>query len=191
MVDFAGIEEKKMRKGSRMNKGNRSLSLRLGMAQVLIFSMLAMGIPLVAQAKDLTNRLGVGYSNQFGEELPSLLARYYPSTNMGLSASLGIDTRKDNSRFGFMARVHRLIYPEEHMNFYMGAGLGILSVETAGKNSSGFEVSGFFGSEFFLPGLESLAIMFEAGVGVTSVSSEIRFRTIGDSPIRAGMVFYF
>ncbi len=145
----------------------------------------------LAYGKDLVNRLGVGYSNQFGEELPSLMARYYPNAEVGLSASIGIDTKKDNSRFGFMARVHRIIFPENNLNFYMGAGVGILSVETSGKNSSGFELSGFFGAEFFFPGLDSLAFMFEGGVGVTSVSSEIRFRTMGDSPMRAGMVFYF
>lgn len=146
---------------------------------------------LQGQAKNLTNRLGVGYADQFAEELPSLAVRYDPNQNLGLSASLGVDTHKDSSRFGFMARVHRVIFMEDNLNFYMGAGAGILSVELAGATSSGFEVSGFFGSEFFLPGLDSLAFIFEAGVGVTSVSSEIRFRTMGNSPIKAGMVFYF
>ncbi|MCB0365648.1 MAG: organic solvent tolerance protein [Bdellovibrionaceae bacterium] len=143
------------------------------------------------QAKELTNRLGVGYSDQFGESLPSLAVRYYPNSQLGLSASLGVDTRKDNSRFGFMARVHRVIFMEANLNFYMGAGAGILSVETAGKNESGFELSGFFGAEFFLYGLDSLAFMFESGVGVTSISSEVRFRTLGDHPVKAGIAFYF
>lgn len=171
----------------------RKKAIMGSLCKCLVYGSLVF-VGLVAErvsAKDLTNRLGVGYSDQFGESLPSLAVRYYPNPNMGLSASLGIDTRKDNSRFGFMARVHRVVFMEDHMNFYMGAGVGILSVETAGSTSSGFEVSGFFGSEFFLPGLDSLALMFEAGMGVTSVTSEIRFRTIGDSPIRAGMVFYF
>jgi hypothetical protein len=144
-----------------------------------------------AKAKELSNRLGVGYTDQFAESLPSLAVRYYPNASLGLSASLGVDTRKDNSRFGFMARVHRVIFTEANLNFYMGAGAGILSVETAGKNESGFELSGFFGAEFFLYGLDSLAFMFESGVGVTSISSEVRFRTLGDHPIRAGMAFYF
>ena len=152
---------------------------------------LALLIGASAQGKELTNRLGVGYSDQFGESLPSLAVRYYPNSKLGLSASLGVDTQKDNSRFGFMARMHRVIFMEDNLNFYMGAGAGILSVETAGKNESGFELSGFFGAEFFLYGLESLAFMFESGVGVTSISSEVRFRTLGDHPVRAGMAFYF
>ena len=155
--------------------------------------ILALGLLLgaSAQAKELTNRLGVGYTDQFGSSLPSLAVRYYPNAKLGLSASLGVDTQKDNSRFGFMARLHRVIFPEDNLNFYMGAGAGILSVETAGKNESGFELSGFFGAEFFLYGLESLAFIFEGGVGVTSISSEVRFRTLGDHPVRAGMAFYF
>jgi hypothetical protein len=77
------------------------------------------------------------------------------------------------------------------MHFYMGAGAGILSVETGGSNQSGFELIGFGGTEFFLAGLENLGFSFEAGVGVTSLSNSVRFRTVGDSPLRAGITFYF
>ena len=159
----------------------------------ILKAVLGLGLLMAAgaQAKELTNRLGVGFSDQFGESLPSLAVRYYPSANLGLSASLGVDTEKDNSRFGFMARMHRVIFMEDNLNFYMGAGAGILSVETAGKNESGFELSGFFGAEFFFYGLDSLAFMFEGGVGVTSISSEVRFRTLGDAPVKAGIAFYF
>ncbi len=167
----------------------RGLLLRflpLVLAAITIFGFLS-----VSSAKDLSNRLGIGYSDQFSEQLPSVAMKYWPDAKLGLGAALGIDTQKDNSRFGFMARLYRVIFTEENMNFYMGTGAGILSVETLGKTDSGFEMTGFFGSEFFLPGLENLGITFEAGVGVTSVSSEVRFRTFGDSPIRAGMTFYF
>jgi len=144
-----------------------------------------------AQAKELTNRLGVGISNQFGESLPSLAIRYYPNAELGVSTSLGVDTEKGNSKFGLMARMYRVIFMEDNLNFYIGAGAGILSVETNGKNESGFEVSGFLGTQFFFYGLDSLGFIFEGGVGVTSLSSEIRFRTLGDHLLRAGVVFYF
>ncbi len=153
---------------------------------VLLFSSSAF-------AKDLSTRLGVGYSNQFGlsEDLPGLAMRYYPNGDYGVMAALGIDTEDKNSRFGFQAKIMKIVFKEDNMNFYTGAGAGIVSRELAGKNDSGFDLSGFVGAEFFLPGLESLGFSFEAGVGVTSISSEVRFRTIGDSPLRAGMIFYF
>ena len=67
----------------------------------------------------------------------------------------------------------------------------MVSDETDGKTASGFDLAGVVGAEFFWPGLENLGVNFEAGVGVTSLSSEVRVRTIGDHPLRAGMFFYF
>lgn len=147
----------------------------------------------LSTAKNLANRLGVGYTDQFGIDggLPSLSVRYYPSPELGVSGSLGVDTTKNNSKFGFMAKVFRVVFVEDNMNFYMGAGAGLISQEAAGNNDSGFDLSGFVGGEFFFSGLDSLGFSFEAGIGVTSISSEVRFRTIGDHPLKAGIIFYF
>jgi len=146
-----------------------------------------------AQAKDLSSRLGIGYANNFGldSSLPSMALRYYPNADYGLMGTLGIDTTKNNSRFGFGAKIVKIIFREDNLNFYSGAGAAVVSEETNGSNNSGFEIDGVFGAEFFLPGLENLGFSFEGGVGVTSISSETRFRTIGDSPFRAGIIFYF
>lgn len=164
-----------------------------------LLMVVAVGASMGAEAKDLTNRLGVGYADQFGVEggLPSLAVRYYPNPDLGVSAQLGVDTEEDNSKFGFLAKVYRIVFQEDNMNFYMGAGAGLISREkyntTAGTsdNDSGFEVSGYVGGEFFFTGLDSLGFSFETGIGVTSISSEVRFRTIGDHPMRAGITFYF
>lgn len=145
----------------------------------------------IAEAKELTNRLGVGYANQFSTSLPSLAVRYYPDPKLGVGAQLGVDTNKDNSLFGAMARLYRVVFTEDNMNFYMGTGAGLISVQSNGSTNSGFELAGFVGTEFFFTGLENLGFSFEAGVGVTSVSSQVRFRTIGDDPFHAGVVFYF
>ena len=157
----------------------------------LVLVALGMGLAKTAVAKDLTNRLGVGYSDPFYVTLPSLAVRYYPNPDLGVSASLGVDTEEDNSKFGFMARLYRIIFQEDNLNFYMGAGAGLISVETAGTNNSGFELAGYAGAEFFFSGLESLGFTFEMGIGVSSVSSETRFRTFGFHPIRGGITFYF
>ena len=164
----------------------------VGLGILLAFTMPAFG-------KDLANRLGVGYSDQFGVSggLPSLAARYYPSTDLAVGAALGVDTEKDNAKFGFSAKIMRIIFQEENLNFYLGASGGLISREKVDRvtnnvnNDSGFDLAGFGGAEFFLPGLDSLSLCVEMGVGVTSISSEVRFRTIGDSPLRAGMFFYF
>ncbi len=166
----------------------------------LIFAITLI-VSTLAQAKDMTSRLGVGYSDSFSAaSLPSLAVKYYPSQDFSVSAALGIDTNSTNStngssNFGFGAKVYKTIFPEDNMNFYMGAGVGLVSISPTsggtGSTSSGFELNGFCGVEFFIPGLDSIGFNFQAGVGVTSLSSGVRFRTIGDTPLKAGMYFYF
>lgn len=169
---------------------------KLNFKTLLVFTFLTFSSH-ISLAKDLTSRLGIGYSDQFSESLPGIALRYWPEGKLGFGAALGVDTEDNNSRFGFMARLYRTIFTEENMNFYMGTGAGILSVEkqkgttSTYETESGFELGGFFGGEFFLHGLENLGFAFEAGVSVTSIDSDVRFRTFGDSPIRAGITFYF
>lgn len=144
-------------------------------------------------AKDLTHRLGVGYSNNFHGlgDLPSIAARYFPNPNYALSGSLGVDTEENNSRFGLLFKLMRVVFREQNMNFFVAGGGAILSHEVGSDTDSGFEAMATFGGEFFFPGLESLSFTFEAGVGVTSISDNVSFRTIGDHPLRAGILFYF
>mgnify|MGYP001548724943 CR=1 FL=1 len=166
--------------------------MRRFIVSVLFFSVF---VPGLASAKDLTSRLGVGISDQFAaESLPSVAVKYFPSMDLGFSAALAVDTQKDNSKFGFLVKMYKILpggFMEENLNFYMGGGAGLLSVETAGDNESGFELTGFAGAEFFLAGLDNLSFSFEAGIGIVSVSSEVRFRTIADHPFKAGITFYF
>jgi hypothetical protein len=145
-----------------------------------------------SEAKSMERRLGLGYRNQLSADLPSLALQYYPSSTLGLALTVGIDTQKQNSKFGATGRVMRMIFVEEaNMNFYMGAAAGLLSAEVAGTTESGFELQGFSGVEFFLSGLENLGFNLEFGISVNSAASGVRFRTFGDSPLRAGITFYF
>lgn len=152
--------------------------------------LVLLGVCIQSHAKELNNRLGVGFSDQFSEPMPSLALRYYPEPYLGVGAALGVDTEEDQSKFGFMVRLYRILYVEDHMNFYMGTSAGIISLEENNDSDSGFELSGYAGAEFFFSELQNLGFSFEVGVGVTSISSEVRFRTIGDHPWKAGITFY-
>lgn len=167
------------------------MNRRLRQILIAFFAISTSLLTTVSHAKDLTNRLGIGYKDQFSVDLPALAAQYYPNPDLGLSVALGLNSGPSTSKFGLMFKVQRIVFPEENMNFYMGAGAGLLSNKVNNTNESGFELMGFSGVEFFMPGLESLSFSFEAGVGIVSVSSGVTFRTIGDSPLRAGMLFYF
>src|SRR5690348_13670728 len=103
---------------------------RLGIAFVLLFSC---GF---VHAKDLASRLGIGYSDQFGldKSLPSLALRYYPNSDYGLMGSLGVDTTKNDSRFGLGVKIVKIVFREDNLNFYTGASAGLVSQETNGTN---------------------------------------------------------
>jgi hypothetical protein len=175
-----------------MNHGAGGSSIMIHLLQsALLIVLLSAVLPFQASAKDLSHRLGVGYKNQFSNEVPAVALQYYPGADLGLSVAIGVDTVKENSRFGAMAKLYRIIFQEDNVNFYMGAGAGLVTTEVNAKSESGFELLGYVGAEFFLPGLENLGFSFEAGPAITSVSSGVRFRTYGDSPLRAGIIFYF
>jgi hypothetical protein len=143
-----------------------------------------------ASAKELTSRLGVGYRNCFVIDLPSVSAIYYPSSELGIVGALGVDTEDQASRFGVQVGLRKIIFKEEKMNFFMGTALAMTSRESAGQTDSGFALDAVVGSEFFLPGLDSLGWNIETGISVSNVR-RVRFRTLADHMLRAGMVFYF
>jgi len=149
----------------------------------------------LASAKDLSTRLGVGIKNNNSVELPAIAAVYYPNSEVGLTASLGVDTQEDSSKFAFNAGLRRILFKENNMNFYYGGQVGLLNVETptgtgTSDKESGFEMNVVFGAEFFFAGLDSLGFSFEGGVALSSLD-ETRFRTVGDHPLKAGLIFYF
>lgn len=157
------------------------------------FVVMGLLLGVSVQAKELSNRLGVGVKKNEGvgnSTLPELAMVYHFAPDLSVAAGMGIDTEKDKSRFTFNAGIRRIVFKEENMNFYMGGSLGLVNFEDSGDKQSGFELNALFGAEFFLPGLDSLAFTFEGGVGILSADN-VRFRTIAGGPFNAGIIFYF
>ena len=157
---------------------------------ILTLLMTSSMLPSVAEAKDMRQRLGLGIKNNNSFDLPALAGVYYAANEVAFTGGLGMDTQKDNSKFSLTGGVRRMIFFEEHMNFYFGGSLSLVNVETNADKQNGWELNALFGTEFYLAGLENLALTFEGGAGVVSMR-EVRFRTIADHPFRAGILFYF
>jgi hypothetical protein len=158
---------------------------------ILLMSLITMVIAPATWAKDLSHRLGVGPKTAFSFDLPSLSASYYPYQDFGVVGAVGINTDDNNSRFGIMAGVRRIVFEEQMMNFYFGGNFSVISVETMNVSQSGYELSAVAGGEFFLHGLDNLGFQFESGVGIVSLKGGTKFVTIADTPIKAGVIFYF
>ncbi len=141
-------------------------------------------------AKDLASRLGVGVKNNSSEDVPAISVIYFPNHDFAITGGIGLDTKKDQSKFVVNGGVRKILFKENQLNFYFGGQLGIVNYETSGVKESGFELNALFGAEFFFTGLDSLGFSFEGGAGISSLK-DVRFRTIADSPVRAGITFYF
>lgn len=158
------------------------------MGFLMVFVSLMM--PTHLFAKELSSRLGVGYRNAFPFDLPAISAIYYPRADWGLVGALGVDTEYQNSKFGVQVGLRKIVFKENQMNFFMGGSLAMVSREVNTQTDSGFVMDALVGSEFFFQGLDSLGFSVETGISVSNIS-RVRFRTLADSLLRAGVVFYF
>lgn len=154
-----------------------------------VFAIVA--ISSQASAKDMTHRLGVGFKNNTSADIPSLATVYYPARDYALTGGFGLDTQKSYSALQAHIGIRKMIYFENNLNFYMGGQLGALSFENpATGKKTGIEMLAVVGTEFFFSGLDNLGFSLEAGFGLAT-AGETRFRTVADSPMRAGIIFYF
>ncbi len=170
-----------------MKKLKRLLPVLLGFSGI-IFSFF--GGPS-ASAKEMARRLGVGYSNESSINLPSIAAIYYPSSRDAFTGALGFQSGADTSSFALQGGLRRFIFTEDNMNFYMGGLLSVLSQSTGLATDSGLELSAVVGGEFFLPGLENLGFSFDTGLAFSNFPLAARIRTVGNSFLNAGIIFYF
>lgn len=143
-----------------------------------------------AQAKDLSGRLGFGFNDEFANSspshpLPAISAKYGLSKDLHVNGIVGFNTL-DPTGFTLGGKAFKNIFYETNLNFYAAVGLAYVKY---GK--SGFEILGVLGAEFFIPGLDSLGLLFEAGVSGSNVTGSFGLRTIGVTFLNAGMHFYF
>ncbi len=131
---------------------------------MLLLSLTLLG---TAEAKDLRQRVGVGYSNQ----LPHIdalsvklgLPTQDPALNVQLQALFGVSLLDDTDDALFAGG--RLLYgvvAEDDMNVYAIAGAGFF---TNGARS-GLRLQPALGCEFFLFGLENLGFSLEWGLTI-------------------------
>lgn len=160
------------------------LRITLALAIMSLFSSLV-------SAKEMPQRLGVGVKNNTSESLPSLAAIYHINGLTAVTGGVGVDTKKDYSKFQINAGIRHVIFHESQLHYYAGGQLGLVTFEEpVNGKENGFEANFLMGVEFFLTGLENVGFSFEGGLGLSSVK-DTRIRTIADDPFRAGMIFYF
>jgi len=122
-----------------------------------------------AQAKDLRNRFGVGFNNQFGHA-SSLSVRYgipwnKEAINLQIELLAGVDLDSDDATTDAVSAGARVLYAvvaEDNMNLYAAAGLGWVSYDGTGA----VRLQPGLSAQFFLFGLENLGFSADWGISI-------------------------
>lgn len=160
-------------------------------SKMIILSLISSLFCNVVAAKEMPQRLGVGIKDNTSESLPSLAMVYHMNGMTAITGGVGVDTKKDYSKFQINAGIRHVIFHETQLHYYAGGQLGLVTFEDpVNGKENGFEANFLGGVEFFLTGLDNVGFSFEGGLGLSSVK-DTRIRTIADSPFKAGVIFYF
>lgn len=147
--------------------------------------------PQVSLAKDLQGRFGLGYNAQFANfdtpgGVPGVSVKYGLTRDIGTELVVGMTTGTPSNSVSAL-KFFKTLFFETNLNFYFMLGGGILT----GNSRSGAEFLGGFGTEFFIPGIESLGFSMETGLSLDNLGGSFVLKTMGISFLNAGMHFYF
>lgn len=143
-----------------------------------------------AHAKDLGNRLGVGFQSQLGT-VPAVSLRYglptaNPAINVQIEGDFGISSRQGETfqLFGG-GRLLYAVVVEDNMNLYLYGGAAYIDEGGAGlfRVQPGIEVQAF---PF---GMENLGVTAGVGANIDLGDGETGFETIG--AVLAGFHYWF
>ena len=153
----------------------------------LLFCLLVLiELPTYSHALNLLGRLGLGFSNQLANNLPALSFKVQNSKATAYGGLLAVDSNDQSTDYGLGLKFYRLLFDEPHLNFFASAMGALLK-----KNDlSGHQIDGTLGSEFHIPGLESIGFSLEFGLSWNKVNDEKHLETTGLSFINAGVHFY-
>ena len=146
-----------------------------------------------AHSKELFGRIGLGYNAQFAQTyntngVPGISIKYGLNPRTMLEAIGGFYSGTGGTGVAAL-KFMQTMHSESYINFYFLVGGGLVSAAT----KSGVEFLGGLGTEFFIPGVDSVGISFECGLdfeSLTSPSGSLVLKTFGASFINAGMHFY-
>lgn len=167
-------------------------AIEWGKTQIVSLATLFFVLGLsTAHAKDLHSRLGLGYNSQFANSqasgsTPGISLKYAFTKATAGALIAGVKTSSPVNSL-VAGKFFQNFFFETNLNFYFMAGLGYV----CGDSRSGIELLSGFGSEFFIPGVESLGFSVEVGGSFNTLSTTAAFRTIGVSFLDAGIHFYF
>lgn len=160
----------------------------MGPKKILFFILFL--FPIILNAAPNVGHLGMGYSNQLENGIPSFSLKYQSSPTISWGGLFNFSTSDTNGGWGVGAKFYRNIFSEPNLLFYGAFLLGFASRDLPNKASeSGMQGDLTVGSEFFVPGIQSIGFSFEAGISFNTFDSFV-IQTTGISFVTAQIHFY-
>ncbi len=141
-------------------------------------------------AVDLSNRLGVGLTQQYKNNLSAISLKVQKSNAYAFGATLGLSTSERHGGYTAGLKIYRIIFQEPNLNFFSGFGVALISEKINYQASSGYQADVTLGSEFHLKGIESIGFSFEFGLSMSKIHDDAVFETSGHNLIQAAIHFY-
>ncbi|MCL4558489.1 MAG: hypothetical protein M1491_07660 [Deltaproteobacteria bacterium] len=154
-----------------------------------------------AMAKDLTQRLGVGFNSQMGvtQRLDAASVRYWMDQDMAIQgdlAFLSLSPINDSGQtaLGIGGKFLYNLVEEENMSLYAGGGIYVfdqpVDTSTGIRMKAGFSIGALGGMEFFFQGLPNLGFNVEIDLGVKHLDGYGTTFGISADSIDAGVHYY-
>lgn len=154
----------------------------------LIFS-LSLLLPLLVSAINQPGRMGVGFSGQLKNDLPSISVKIQQSRGFAISGLFGISTSDKNGGLGLGFKAFKILFEEPQLNFYAGLLGALIKQKTLNSNETGFQADLTVGSEFSFSGLNSLGFSVDFGISMNKLEDFV-FETVGNHYFTAAVHFY-
>ena len=171
------------------------MKTKLHLPHIFLLGLIFLGISIPnSDGKELFGKIGVGYNAEFTNSaltngVPAISIKYGIAPRAMIEVVGGFYSGSEGS--GVLGvKYMETIHSESYANFYFL--IGGAAVEANRK--SGSEFLGGLGSEFFIPGVDSVGISFELGMAaenLSAASGNFVLKTFGASFINAGMHYYF
>lgn len=154
-----------------------------------------------AMAKDLTQRLGIGFNSQMGvtQQLDAASVRYWMDQDMAIQGDLAflsvspVNANGETS-LGIGGKFLYNVVEETNMSLYVGGGIAVfdqpVNPPSDTRMKAGFSIGALSGIEFFFDGLPNLGFNVEIDLGVQHLDGYGTTVGISAASINAGVHYY-
>lgn len=144
------------------------------------------------QARQLEGRTGLGLTIHDLDNTPTLSYRHHLTQYQSFVLLAGFNTASDKKTLILGGKFLHNVHIEENINVHLGVGGYLINGLVGGgpNTSTGIELAGILGGEFFLSGLPNLGFTFETGVAMRTID-KVQFATIGNGFLGLAIHYYF